>query len=77
MKPSKICPDMYTRALRPNGPRARVYISDKSLVPMIQLLNKQFLECVYKYCYNTQWSDIKTLNHMMFIVVLSYQYNGA
>ena len=35
-----ICPDMYPRALGPNGPQAWVYISGKSLVPMIQLLNK-------------------------------------
>ena len=34
-----ICPDMYPRTLGPNSPRAWVYISGKSLVPMIQLLN--------------------------------------
>ena len=34
--------DMYARILRPNGPWAWVYISGKSLVPMIQLLNEQF-----------------------------------
>ena len=33
-----ICPDIYTGALEPNSPWAWVYISGKSLVPMIQLL---------------------------------------
>ena len=32
-------PDMYTHALGPNGPRAWVYISGKSLGYMIQLLH--------------------------------------
>ena len=37
-------PDMYTHALRPDGPRAWVYISGKSLGYMIQLLHIVSLE---------------------------------
>ena len=38
-------PDMYTRALGPNGPRAWVYISGKPLGYMIQLL-----QLLYRCC---------------------------
>jgi len=31
-------PDIYALALGPNGPRARAYISGKSLLPMLQLI---------------------------------------
>ena len=40
-------PDMYTHALGPNGPRAWVYISGKSLGYMIQLLHTHCYQYVY------------------------------
>ena len=41
-------PDIYALALVFNGPRARAYISGKSLVPMLQLLH----ECDLLYLFH-------------------------
>ena len=38
-----ICPDMYTHAIGSNGPWAWVYISGKSLMPMMQLVNVSYI----------------------------------